>query len=312
MSTELDPINPHALADVPQQPASPAAVQTLMQHAQAMSAAKQLADALCTSDLVPAVYKDKPGNGAAAILYGAELGLNPIQSLQQVFVVYGSPAIYARTMVALVKARGYRIQTVESSDESVTVAGWAPDGMHEESTWTFARAKRAGYTSNRKYDTDPQAMLYAKAAAEVCRKLAPDVLLGISHSVEELRLDPIRAESVRVDAPARASAAAILDAPPTEPEAPAATTAQNRKMHALFRDIAVTERDERLTITSHILGEPLTTSGGLTRDTASKVIDTLEQWVQDGKADDMVREILNAATLADAESDHPTSDGAQA
>lgn len=58
-----------------QRPAQADAIGQLMAHAQAMTTAKQLADALCDTDLVPAIYKGKPGNGAAAILYGAEIGL---------------------------------------------------------------------------------------------------------------------------------------------------------------------------------------------------------------------------------------------
>ena len=155
---------------------------------------------MCASELVPVTYRGKPNNGAAAILYGAELGLNPIQSLQQIFVVHGSPAIYARTMVALVKAKAYKIWTESSTDDSVTVTGQAPDGTTETSTWDIPRAEKAGYTSNKKYQTDPQAMLYAKAATEVCRKIAPEVLLGIDRSREELELEPqpVHVKSERV------------------------------------------------------------------------------------------------------------------
>ncbi|NKR24046.1 hypothetical protein GS479_01440 [Rhodococcus hoagii] len=198
-----------------------AAIGQLMQHAQAMSAAYELASKLSNTALVPAMYQKKPDDATAAILYGAELGLNPIQSLQQIFVVQGKPAIYARTMVALLKTRGYLIETIESTDTSVTVRGTDPQtGIVEESTWTIDRAKKAGYTSNKKYDTDPQAMLYAKAATEVARKMAPDVLLGIAHSREELELDaPVLATSERVKPKARGVAA--LEAaltPAAEPE----------------------------------------------------------------------------------------------
>lgn len=200
---------------------STAAIGQLMQHAQAMSAAYELASKLANTALVPAMYQKKPDDATAAILYGAELGLNPIQSLQQIFVVQGKPAIYARTMVALLKTRGYLIETIESTDTSVTVRGTDPQtGIVEESTWTIDRAKKAGYTSNKKYDSDPQAMLYAKAATEVARKIAPDVLLGIAHSREELELDaPVRATAERVKPKARGVAA--LEAaltPAAEPE----------------------------------------------------------------------------------------------
>jgi hypothetical protein len=200
MTTELAVQESNAPA-LPTAPTNPAIV-ALMAHRDAMSAAHELAVALCSSDLVPAMYKGKPGNGAAAILYGAELGLNPIQSLQQIFVVHGSPAVYARTMVALVKRNGYSVATQSSTDDAVTVVGQAPDGSTETSTWSIARAKKAGYLTNKKYETDPQAMLYAKAASEVCRKLAPEVLLGIAYSREELELEspPVRVKSERVGA----------------------------------------------------------------------------------------------------------------
>ena len=171
----------------------------LMKQAEAMSAAHKLATVLCNTAMVPATFRGKPDDGAAAILYGAEVGLKPQQALQQVFVVHGQPAIYARTMAALLKAKGYKFSTVESTDESVTVEGVSPRGEHESSTWTIQRAKTAGYTSNKKYQTDPQAMLYAKAVSEVARKLAPDVLLGIKYTAEDLELEPVKATATRMD-----------------------------------------------------------------------------------------------------------------
>lgn len=190
----------------------------LMKQAEAMSAAHKLATVLCNTSMVPATFKGKPDDAAAAILYGAEVGLKPQQALQQVFVVHGQPAIYARTMAALLKAKGYKFSTVESTDESVTVEGVSPRGEHESSTWTIQRAKTAGYTSNKKYQTDPQAMLYAKAVSEVARKLAPDVLLGIKYTAEDLELEPVQAKSTRMDVQRGADGVRAALAAKREPE----------------------------------------------------------------------------------------------
>lgn len=198
MSNELAPIN-----------TSEDGLDLLTRQAEAMGAAHKLATVLCNTQMVPQTFRGKPDDGAAAILYGAELGLKPQQALQQVFVVHGQPAIYARTMVALLKAKGYKFQTVETSDESVTVRGTSPAGEVEESTWTIARAERAGYTKNAKYKSDPQAMLYAKAASEVSRKLAPDVLLGIKYTAEDLELEPVKMTATREDVRAKAEAAPV-------------------------------------------------------------------------------------------------------
>ena len=182
-------------------PAAPSsnAISILNQQVEAMTAAHQLATVLSNTAMVPKTYRGKPDDSAAAILYGAEIGLGPLQSLQQIFVVHGMPAIYARTMVALVKGRGFKVETVESSDERVTVKAESPRGEVEQATWDIARATKAGYTSNAKYKSDPQAMLYSKAASEVCRKIAPDVLLGIAYSAEELELEPVKATAERVN-----------------------------------------------------------------------------------------------------------------
>lgn len=181
----------------------------LVKQAKAMDAAYKLATTLCNTQMVPQTFRGKPDDGAAAILYGAELGLKPQQALQQVFVVHGQPAIYARTMVALLKGKGYRFETVETSDTSVTVRGTSPRGEVEEATWTIDRAKKAGYVSNKKYQSDPQAMLYAKASSEVCRKLAPDVLLGIRYTAEDLELEPVKMTATRTDRPMSGGAAGV-------------------------------------------------------------------------------------------------------
>ena len=220
MTKELDTTTTHDAVAMPLPDVTDNGLELLQKQAEAMGAAHKLATVLCNTKMVPATFQGKPDDGAAAILYGAELGLKPQQALQQVFVVHGQPSIYARTMVALLKAKGYRFQTAESTDKQVTVTGTSPRGEQETSTWTIDRAVQAGYTSNKKYTSDPQAMLYAKAAAEVCRKLAPDVLLGITYTKEELELEqPVRATATRVQ-PGRGTSGlkAALTAKPEEPE----------------------------------------------------------------------------------------------
>lgn len=201
------------------------AMLNLEQQAAAMQNALSIAQAMCATQMVPKVFFRKPEDGAAAIMYGAELGLNAMQSLQQIMVINGKPGIETRTAVALLKKHGYIIRTVSTSDESVTVEGTGPLGEHEESTWDIARATKAGYTSNKLYQTIPQQMLYAKAAMEVARKIAPDVLSGIAFSVEELRLEegrPLQATAQRMDSRRGAGAVmAALTKKKEEKEAPA-------------------------------------------------------------------------------------------
>ncbi|EHK86407.1 hypothetical protein [Rhodococcus pyridinivorans] len=286
------------------------AIDTLMSHAKAMDIAYKLAEGMCKTALVPSIYRGKPADGTAAILYGAELGLNPIQSLQQIFVVHGTPAIYARTMVALLKVKGYHIWTEESTDESVTVCGQAPSGISESSTWDIERATKAGYVptvdektgkfktnengkliGNEKYLKDPQAMLYAKAASEVCRKLAPDVLLGIAHTREDLELDPPEEATVQRSAPKQRGVAGaraalgIASKQVAEPEPaqasepataekapPAATAADLKRLDAALTEAGITDIGERRTFLSARAGRELKAARELTRDEVASII----------------------------------------
>lgn len=138
----------------------------------------------------------------AAAVYGATLGFGVAKSLQNVFTVHGQPAIYARTAAALVMSYGHTIETVESGPTSVTVRGRRKGSDHwEYSTWTIERAAAAGFTSNPKYKSQPEEMLYAKAVMTVCRRLFPDILEGVPYSSEELELEPVRMTATRTDSP---------------------------------------------------------------------------------------------------------------
>lgn len=169
----------------------PASTVSLMDWAQELSAAHQLGNALCGTEFVPQSFRGKPEAAAAAILAGKSLGLDPMNALANIFVVSGRPSMYARTMAALVIQAGHTIRRIEASEERVVYEGKRKgETTFTRVEWTIARAQKAGYTSNKKYTTDPIGMLTAKCQAEICRVIAPDVLTGIAAtSVEEVELD---------------------------------------------------------------------------------------------------------------------------
>lgn len=297
---------------------APAAGYSLIREtAAAMADANAIAKAVCGTDMVPKHFRGKPDDLTAAILYGATLGFDPMQSARQVFVIHGQAALYARSMAALVMAAGHQVRTVETSDTAVTVEGRRRGSENvETSTWTIDRAKKAGYTDNAKYRTDPQAMLYAKALSEVCRKIAPDVLNGV-YAVEEMQME--RVESERVDQPVGAvnQLRAALNPSPApdagesqdarheadtetsgQPQAMRAdvpagedsagiTSGQLKKMGAAMRERGLTERTDALDFVTAVIGREVTSRNDLTRDEAGKVIDALEDWSSDTPIDEI-------------------------
>lgn len=160
----------------------------LVEWAEAAQAAKSLADVLSATAFVPVHFRGKPAEAMAAILLGDQLGLAPLAALSAVYVIGGTPAMYTRTKVALLLARGHRVWTVKESDTEVTVRGLragVPEGQAETVTWSLERAATAGLLRNPNYKTNPRAMLWARAAGEVCNRIAPDVLLGLPDAPAE-------------------------------------------------------------------------------------------------------------------------------
>ena len=197
----------------------------LTRWAEGLAAAHRIGSALCQTTFVPVHFRGKPEEAAAAILYGDEIGFSPTMALQQLYVIGGKPALYARGMVALVMSAGHAVWTVEKTDTSVTVAGRrrGTENVLQE-TWTIERATKAQYTKNARYQLDPQSMLYARAASDLCRQIAPDVLAGVGYSVEEMELNGERAdrEMPAIQAPQFAPVVAPPQSKPAAQDAPVA------------------------------------------------------------------------------------------
>lgn len=272
----------------------------LVAWAEGLAAAHRIGSALCQTAFVPKHFSGRPEDAAAAILFGDEIGLTPTQALRSIHVISGTPGLYARTMVALVQSKGHEMWTEVDTPSKVVVCGRRKGSGHiEKSEWTVERARKAGYTSNKKYDTDPQAMLYARAAADVCRKIAADALAGLAYTIEEIELsEPPPTTTVQRNGDGRrtvqrkkpepAPEPDLDDAPAaTEPEPPAAegiTSPQSKKMHALFNERGITDRDLRLAFVADEIGREVASSSELSKDEASRVIDALER--QDVPVDD--------------------------
>ena len=283
----------------------------LVAWAEAAHAAGTLGQALAKTSFVPKDFRGKPEECAAAILLGDEIGLSPLQALQGVFVISGRPGLYARTMVAVVLAAGHEVVTTHKTDKAVTVKGRrrGSDTWIEEQ-WTTERARRAGYTSNKKYETDPAAMLYARAAADVCRQIAPDALAGLAYTVEELEMiEPTTVKVTRGQSSAGATTArravAAVPAPVTDeepsfdepavdtttgeiveaelveesaPEAPVVamiSAPQVKMMGALMKELGVTDREHALAYCIDVIRREITSRNELTKAEASAVIEAL-------------------------------------
>jgi len=266
---------------------------TLIQAAAAdLQQAARIADVLCKTSFVPKEFRGKPEEGTVAILYGQSVGLDPQTALQQIYVIGGKPALYARAMVSIVLTAGHEIWTEEASPAKVVVCGRrAGTERIERSEWTIGRAQTAGYTSNTNYKKDPEAMLYARASGDVARRVAPDALLGMGHNVEELQAAEevdgahriTKAQASRVKPRTILEAAAAVTPPSSAGEKPDTPTVD---VDNLLDAIAATDNADALR-------EIWRTAASLPNDEAATVRDLVTTRIE------QLRE-LNAQTEADA------------
>lgn len=281
----------------------------LVAWADAAQAAYGLAESLVRTAVCPPAFRLKPQEATAVVLLGAELGLSPIAALRSMYELRGQIGMYVRAQVALVQSRGHSIWTVEETDDLVTVAGHRrgePDHV-ERVTWTLARARQAGYIRRGKsgepsrYELDPRTMLWSRAAGDVARRIAADVLAGIpelddpsepieratSSTTQRVQRQPRPVADVELPpAPAPepeppAVVADLTDAdeiPPDELDdegEPLVTPAQRRTLHPLFIEVGIRGSDARHAWLAEYLGREIDSTNDITVTEASAAIDEL-------------------------------------
>ena|GEM_PF-2500131 len=203
------------------------AANELEQWARDLTTAYQAARQLVTTSFVPATYKGKPEEAAAAIMTGQELGLSPLAALRSIDIIGGVPAMRAVALRALVQSVGHEIWVEESTATQAVVKGRRRGSDKvETSVWTIDRARSLQLLGKDNWKKQPIAMLLARATSELVRLIAADVILGIPYSVEEvLDMGELTAETGEADAPRKAPAKTTarrkpLPAKPAEPALP--------------------------------------------------------------------------------------------
>ncbi len=158
--------------------------------------ARSLAEAISRSGLAPQAARS-PEAVMVILAQGAELGLPPMAALRQIHVVNGRAVLSADLMRALVLRMGGRIRCVESTPDRATFAGSRGEEPEQSITWTMQMAQRAGLVGKGPWQQYPAAMLRARASAELCRLVWPDVVGGL-YTPDEMG----DARDVRAEAPA--------------------------------------------------------------------------------------------------------------
>lgn len=176
---------------------------------------EKFASIVCKTNIVPREYKDKPHETLATIIFGNEIGLSPLQSLQNISNINGRTSIWGDALLALVISH----PSCESVHEEKIGKKDDPDNMGYACTvkrkgqvpytvtFTVKDAKKAGlWGKTGPWTTYPARMLQMRARGFALRDKFPDALRGII-SREEAQDMPVVGEATTTYKPNYATAA---------------------------------------------------------------------------------------------------------
>ena len=157
---------------------------------QALTFSNYLAD----SDMVPKDFKGKPGNCLIAIQWGAELGLKPLQALQNLAIINGRPSLWGDAVIALVRSSPLCEYVIESDDGNTATCKVKRRGEPEQArTFSMEDAKAAGLQGKQgPWSQYPKRMRQMRARAFALRDVFPDVLRGLPVAEEIMDIPPER------------------------------------------------------------------------------------------------------------------------
>ena len=144
---------------------------------QALTFSNYLAD----SDMVPKDFKGKPGNCLVAIQWGMEIGLKPLQAMQNIAVINGRPSLWGDAVIALVRSSPLCEYIIEEDDGRTATCRVKRRGEPEQSrSFSMDDAKAAGLLGKQGPWTQyPKRMRQMRARAFAVRDVFPDVLKGL-------------------------------------------------------------------------------------------------------------------------------------
>lgn len=165
------------VATLPQQTKSTGFDLSPQTFEQALTFSNYLAD----SDMVPKDFKGKPGNCLVAIQWGMEIGLKPLQAMQNIAVINGRPSLWGDAVIALARNSPMCEYIVETCTDTVATCKVKRRGEPEQiRTFSLDDAAKAGLKGKQgPWAQYPKRMMQMRARAFAIRDVFPDVLKGL-------------------------------------------------------------------------------------------------------------------------------------
>lgn len=156
---------------------------------------QRIAKAFSSSDLVPKQYQGSLPNCMIALDMAQRMGANPLQVMQNLYIVHGMPGWSAKFLIATVNTCG-RYTSLryewrgEKGEPSYGCRAWAIeretgerlDGIWVD--WEMVKAEGWAAKSGSKWNTMPDQMFIYRSAAFWQRGYAPELSMGLQTTEE--------------------------------------------------------------------------------------------------------------------------------
>ena len=182
---------------------------------------QEFSQRIANSEFVPKCFRGKPAEIAAAVIFGAELGLSTMQAIRGVQVINGQPAVYGDTLLAICqshprwggKEESYREAPKEKIEQYAAICTVRRHGEPDITVmFSVGDAKRAHlWEKQGPWSQYPKRMLMMRARSFALRDQFADALRGIilAEEAEDYPVGPMRARDVTPETRTRPQAGSL-------------------------------------------------------------------------------------------------------
>ncbi len=159
---------------------------------QTFEQAERYADKIAASSLCPIAFKGKGGDVLIAMQMGAEVGLSPMQALQNIAVINGRPSLWGDAALGVVRSHIHCKSVREWPEGDIKDGTYTAycavrrKGQEEEiRSFSIDMAKKAGlWGKTGPWTNYPERMLQMRARSWAIRDTFPDALRGLQIAEE--------------------------------------------------------------------------------------------------------------------------------
>jgi len=162
---------------------------------------------LCEVFVKSGIFEDVKDVAQAIVkvLAGREIGLTPLESMMNLYIVKNRVAASSKVISSLVKKSkvyDYKITKLDNEECNIEFVKYSAEGVAEvigTSSFTIKDAARAGVVNGTNWKNYPRNMLFARAITNGARWFCPDVYSGYAEEELEGIMVDVKKDVVSID-----------------------------------------------------------------------------------------------------------------